>query len=95
MIACLRSSRFMYPQNRAEPVFLDLRRFHNLDNPPGGKKGKKFVVSKRVLAAKTTINKGFDTLNEARTHWCVEAMRLEDMGMQKMDFTISGFHEED
>ena len=94
MIACLRSSRFLYPNGDA-PIFLDLRRLHNLDSPPGGRGNKKFVVSKRVLAAKTTINKGFDTLNEARTHWCVEAMKMEDMGMQKMDFTISGFHEED
>lgn len=95
MIACLRSSRFMYPQNRDAPVFLDLRRIHNTDTPPGGKNGKKFVVSKRVLAAKTHINKGFTTLPEARSYWCGEAIKLEDLGMEKMDFVISGFHEED
>jgi len=74
-------------------VFLDLRRIHNLDNPPGGKGGKKFVVSRRVRGA--TINKGFVTLPEARNYWCGEAIKLEDLGMEKMDFTISGFHEED
>ena len=93
MIACLRSSRFMYPQNRDAPVFLDLRRLHNLDNPPGGRNGKKFVVTKRL--PKIVINKGFDTLPEARNYWCGEAIKLEDLGMQKMDFTIQGFHEED
>ena len=94
-VMLLRSTRFMYPQARNAPVFLDLRRIHDLDTPPGGRNGKKFVVSKRLLAEKTHINKGFDTLPAARSYWCDEAIKLEDLGMDKMNFTISGFHEED
>ena len=95
MLVCLRSSRFMFPQNRDAPVFLGLRRMHNLDTPPGGRGGKKFVVTKLMPAVKVVVNKGFGTLNEARRYFLEEASKLEDQGMDKFDFKISGFHEED
>ena len=94
-VMLLKSTRFMYPQARDAPIFLDLRRIHNLDTPPGGRNGKKFVVSKRILAEKSQVNKAFGTVNEAHMYWAYEAIRMEDLGMEKMNFKIDGFHEED
>lgn len=98
MIACLRSSRFSLPDGSA-PVFLDLRRVHNIQRASVSGDNKHFVVSKRIskfaAGSDAIINKGFEHLNEARTYWCAEAIRLEDEGRVRMDFHISGFHDED
>ena len=93
-VMLLRSTQFLYPHNRAEPVFLDLRRFHNI-KALGGKNAKKFVVSERLPAIDKIINTGFDTKAEAKQFYCERLVTLEDLGMDKMNFTISGFHEED
>ena len=95
MVACLRSSRFMLGHDRTNPVHLDLRRLHNLK---AENDNKAFVVTKRFWMPETgriTSSKHFDTLAEARRYWCEQAVMLEDQGMQRMDWHISGFHEED
>lgn len=98
-VMCLRSTRFMDPMTRDHPVFLDLRRVHNLHAPPGGKNSKEFVVMKRMPARSPLPSKmvkwAFDTLPEARSQWLYEGYLMEDKGMEKLDFLIQGFHEED
>jgi hypothetical protein len=75
-------------------VFIDLRRLHNLDEQ---RHNKGFVVTRRlkVDGKSLVVNKWHDTLREARVHWLTEASKLEDQGMTRLDFTITGFHEED
>jgi hypothetical protein len=89
----------MDPMTRKHPVFLELRRCHDLGAPVGGKNSKEFVVMKRMPAAAPLPGKmlrwSFDTLEEARRQWLYEGVIMEDKGMQKMDFLIQGFHEED
>ena len=96
MIACLRSSRFMYPDGSAS-VHLDLRRLMDIDAIARGRSTLQFVVTRRLGAAagqNAVINKSFDTLAEARRDWCEKAMALEDKGMRRLDIHIAGFHEE-
>jgi hypothetical protein len=78
-------------------IYLDLRRLHNIAALANTKNKKAFVVTQRMLDMKpaATINEHFDTLNEARRDWREKMARLVDKGMVKMDFHISGFHEED
>lgn len=91
MVACLRSTRFLYP-DRSASVFLELRRQHDLQ---GGHNAKKFTVTRRAnFGIKMIINKTFDTINEARRHWMTEASILEDQGLIRHDFFIANFHEE-
>ena len=98
MIACLRSTRFMYP-DRSASVFIDLRRLHNTA-ALNQRNAKSFVVSRRLsrpldgLGTKMILNKWFNTLSEARSYWYEQAGILEDQGLTRLDFTISGFHEE-
>jgi hypothetical protein len=89
----------MDPMSRSTPVFLDLRRVHTLNAPPGGRGNKEFVVTKRMpaqtpLPAKM-VKWEFGTLEEARRQWLYEGYIMEDKGMEKMDFLVQGFHEED
>jgi len=92
MIACLRSTRFMYP-DRSASIFLDLRRLHNVERPRDVRNARRFIVTRRF--GKTVTNTGFDNLNEARDYWRIEAMKMTDQGLIRQDFHISGFHEED
>ena len=98
-VMCLRSTRFMDPMTREHPIFLDLRRIHDIGAPMGAKNAKEFVVLKRMPGSapvpSKTLKWAFGTKAEARHQWVYEAMMLEDKGMQKMDFLIQGFHEED
>lgn len=81
------------------PIFLDLRRTQDTDAVVRGRNSLQFVVTMRtgqkVAGCHQVINKRFDTLSEARRAWCEQAMKLEDQGLQKFDFCIAGFHEED
>ena len=98
-VMCLRSTRFMDPMTRDHPVFLDLRRIHNIQAARGEKNAKQFIVTKRMpgLAPvpSKTLKWAFGTKAEAKHQWVYEAMMLEDKGMEKLDFLIKGFHEED
>jgi len=98
-VMCLRSTRFMDPMSRDFPIFLELRRFHNIKAGRGDKNSKAFVVMKRMMGSKTvpteTLKWPFGTKAEARRHWLAEAFILEDKGLEKLDFKIDGFHEED
>ncbi len=98
MIACLRSTRFQ-SANRQAQVFLELRRLMDLNAVASGRHTKQFVVTKRlghkVAGVPIIMKKNFDTLPEARTYWREQAMILTDQGMNRLDFHINGFHEED
>ena len=89
MVACLRSARFIYPDNSAS-IFVELRRIHDTlasaDN-------KTFVVTRRL--GQTMINKSFGTLSEARRWWTDQVTQLTDQGLRRVDSAILGFHEED
>lgn len=92
MIACLRSTRFIYP-DRSAAVVLELRRHHDLK---GGLNAKQFIVTRRTsFGVKMIHNKRFQTLSEARRNWFAEAQVLEDQGLKREDCIIMGFHEED
>ena len=81
MVACLRSTRFISP-DRSISVFLDLRRLQDLDAIARGRFTLQFAVTRRlggkVGGQNVIINKSFDTLPEARSYWCEQAMKLED-----------------
>lgn len=83
MIACLRSSRFMYP-DRSRSVFIELRR-----------RNGQFVVTRRTTHPNVMIHKEFAVIREAREFWRGEAVKLEDAGLIRLDMHIAGFHEED
>jgi len=87
MIACLRSARFIYPDDSAS-VFVELRR-------RGAGNDKKFVVTRRFPRLQVIHNKSWDTINEARVHWDELVHELEDQGLRRCDSRIIGFHEED
>ena len=91
MIACLRSTRFMYP-DRSRSIFLELRRLHDIK---AAKNNKAFVVMKRMSMPNLITQKAFGTLREARTYWREQASILADEGLVSTDFRIAGFHEED
>ena len=96
MIACLRSTRFQTADRQAE-VFLELRRLMDVNAVASGRHTKQFVVTQRMRVANRPVitKKNFDTLPEARSYWREQAMILTDQGLEKLDFHISGFHEED
>lgn len=82
MLACLRSTQFIYP-DKSGSIYVELRR-HN----------KEFIVTQRIprLRIMHSVRKG--TLNEARSIWLETIHRYEDSGMKRKDLLISGFHEE-
>lgn len=98
MIACLRSTRFMMP-DRSVSIFLELRRLMDTGALARGSHTRQFVVTKRlgtkIDGKQVMLKKNFDTLPEARSYWCEQALILEDKGMNKLDIHIMGFHEED
>ncbi len=57
------------------------------------RKTRQFVVTMR--AGPVISSKHFDDLPAARAYWCERAMVFEDKGMNRFDFQIMGFHEED
>ena len=85
MVACLRSARFIYPDNSAS-IFVELRRVQLGKEP-------KFLVSRRF--DRNMLNKSFGTLPEARIYWRGEVAKLTDQGLRRCDSQIAGFHEED
>jgi len=82
MMACLRSTRFSFPDDSGS-IFIELRR-----------RNEHFIVSERIprLKVMRNINKG--TLQEAREVWDTLVHKHEDAGMRRLDLQIQGFHEE-
>ena len=98
MIACLRSARFVLPDNSAS-VYIELRRLHNITAQSVDNSNRAFLVTKRYSNLPNVMSRklfeGSGALNEARSYWKHQMMILEDQGLRRCDDRIIGFHEED
>lgn len=95
MVALLRLSRFMSP-DKYNFVLLELRQLQDTKALVTSRHTKQFCVTKRFTDFPNEIaNNWFDTKKAARQFWSEEAVKMEDAGMQRYDFTIHGFHEDD
>ena len=90
MLACLRSAQFMYADGSAG-VVVELRRHHDLHSQCAN---KEFLVTKRVTRPQIIMTKAFGTYPEATRYWDVEVAKLTNMGFERRDARIIGFHEE-
>lgn len=90
MFACLRSAQFMYP-GRAGGIVIELRRHHDTASRCDN---KEFLVTKRLTAMPVVMTKAFGTYREATRYWDEQVAVIADMGLERRDARIIGWHEE-
>jgi hypothetical protein len=82
MMACLRSARFVFPDDSGS-IFVELRR-----------RNDHFIVSERIPKLKVLRNINRGTYREGCATWDELVHKHEDSGMRRSDLVIQGFHEE-